>query len=105
VKAISGLFCVAGFIALCVVSFNYVEAHDSTEVKNENSRLEEKVESLRTEVGDLNTARINMEGRLRQACSALAEHEIEHKACKEEEQPVAAMEADGETSEEEGSGE
>lgn len=84
-QAIKGLLVVAAIIAACVASFNYVEGHESTESKSKATHLEEKVENLQTKYLNLAQARRDLDGRLRQACAALSEHEIDINACKEEE--------------------
>ncbi len=75
-RMISALLGLTGFFAICVLSFNYVEGHESTKVKKE---LEESKQEIERIVGDakvLNQSKIDVEGRLKQACSLLAALDI-----------------------------
>lgn len=84
-KTVKGVVGIAIFLAMCVGSFNYVESHDSTKLRNRVTRLEEKVGGLRTENVDLNNERIGIEAKLRQVCNALSKYKIEHIDCEEKE--------------------
>lgn len=70
-KTINILLGMAGFVALCVLSFNYVEGHESTRLKNAQAMLTKTIERITHEANILNQDKIDVEGRLRRACSLL----------------------------------
>lgn len=85
-KAISILLGMTGFVTLCVLSFNYVEGHESTKLKKELEEYKLEIERISGDAKVLNQNKINVEGRLKQACSLLAAAEIANDLCEEEEE-------------------
>lgn len=85
VKFLGGL---AVFIAVCVLSFNYVEGHSSTAKKemidnqrSELNRISEKLGGVVDSLGKVKTDKLNVEERLKQACGLLTAAEIENEVC------------------------
>lgn len=85
-RTFSILLGLTGFVTLCVLSFNYVEGHESTRLKKELEEYKLEIERISGEANILNQNKINMEGRLKQACGLLAAAEIANDLCEEEEE-------------------
>lgn len=85
-RTVSILLGLTGFVALCVLSFSYVEGHESTKVKKELEEHKLEIERISGDAKVLNQDKIDAEGRLKQACGLLAAAEIVNDLCEGEEE-------------------
>lgn len=70
-RTISTLLGITGVIALCVLSFNYVEEHESTKVKKELAAYKLELEQVSQHAGNMREDKNSAEFKLKQACSLL----------------------------------
>lgn len=82
-KVLVFLFGFAGFVVICALSFNYVEGHDSTRVKQErdkwklkSERVFERSASLLEKLDSLKADVSHLEDTLKEACSLLKAADI-----------------------------
>ncbi len=73
----------AGFVGICVVSFNYVEGHKSTELRNTISAYSEELERISGESIEIKRQNADMELIQRRLCALLEEAEIGSDLCVE----------------------
>lgn len=99
VKFLLGL---AAFLGVCVLSFNYVQGHRYTLLEQERDEWKSETERISEKFGSLKTDKINVEGKLKQACSLLTLAAVENSICNEEREreregePVSVMSKDSE---------
>lgn len=82
VKFLVGL---AAFLGVCMLSFNYVQGHRYTLLEQERNEWKSEAGRISGEFGSLKTDKINVEGKLKQACSLLKAAEVENSVCGEPE--------------------
>ena len=73
----------AGIVGICVWSFNYVEGHNSTELKNMISQYSEELERISEKCQTVKRQNVDMEIIRRRLCALLEEAEIGSDLCVE----------------------
>lgn len=91
IKFLAGL---AAILGVCIVSFNYVEGHESTARDAQIKQLEQQYAVQTEKFDSLNHEKIDIEGKLKQACGLLKAAEVENDLCEPSEEPVHVMESD-----------
>lgn len=89
-KMIKSLAVLAAFVGICILSFNYVEGHDSTGRKKTIKQQAVKIENLTQQYMGIDGTKRQLEGqiyqltkKLQQTCALLKAAEIVNSVCEE----------------------